>query len=65
AQAIDLDKNDKLGIGSQIAYDMIRKEVPFFKEDEVFYPYIHKLTTMIENNTMVEAVKKTVKLQEV
>ncbi|MEG0290418.1 MAG: histidine ammonia-lyase [Erysipelotrichaceae bacterium] len=64
-QAIDLDKNDKLGIGSQIAYDTIRKVVPFFKEDEVFYPYIHKLTALIEDNIIVENVEKVVKLQEV
>ncbi|MEF9961760.1 MAG: aromatic amino acid lyase, partial [Erysipelotrichaceae bacterium] len=65
AQAIDLDKKDQLGVGSQIAYDTIRKVVPFFKEDEVFYPYIHKLTALIEDNVIVENVEKVVKLQEV
>lgn len=65
AQAIDLGEDKPLGIGSQIAYDRIRKDIPFFEEDTIFYPYIHKLTSMIESGEIVNKVEETVKLKEV
>ena len=64
-QAIDLQDNGKLGNGTQPAYDTIRKAVPFFEEDTVFYPYIHKIADMIHDGSLMAAVEQTCSLEEV
>ena len=64
-QAIDLQDNKALGKGTKPAYEAIRKTVPCFKEDTVFYPYIHKIAAMIHDGSLLAAVEKTCSLKEV
>ncbi|MBS6374590.1 MAG: histidine ammonia-lyase [Erysipelotrichaceae bacterium] len=64
-QAIDLQENGKLGKGTQPAYETIRKAVPFFEEDTVFYPFIHQIADMIHDGSLLAAVEHTCTLKEV
>ncbi len=53
-QAIDLrnkisDKKLTLSPQTQKAYDLIRKTVPYFPKDEVYYPYMNSLRGQLEN----------------
>ena len=50
-QAIDFRFKEGLSLGTETkkVYDFIRKQVPFFEKDSLYYPYIEKLTMMIQN----------------
>lgn len=49
-QAIDfrLKQELKLGKGTASVYQKIRKSVPFFSQDALYYPYISSLTKLID-----------------
>lgn len=65
AQGIDFRKSDlgqtaKLGQGTQPAYDLIRKHVPFLENDAIMYPYIEAIRQLIANRELVVAVNRQV-----
>ena len=65
AQGIDFRKGNlgqtaKLGKGTQPAYDLIRKHVPFLEKDAIMYPYIEAVKKLITHNDLVLAVNKQV-----
>lgn len=64
-QAIDLGEDKPLAKATKSAYDQVRKVVPYFEKDEVFYPYIHKISDMIKDDTLVKHVEQLVTLKEV
>ncbi len=51
-QAIDirmnLDKSKALSPRTKLAFAFIRKIVPFFKKDTIYYPYINKIDNLLE-----------------
>jgi histidine ammonia-lyase len=58
AQAFDFWKPLKPGKGTAIAYDEIRKVVPMLIDDRVLYPDIEKITHLIHNDTIMNAVER-------
>jgi len=59
-QAIDLRTKANLGCGSRVAYNHIRKYVPFIDNDEIMYPYLDKMKEIVKSNKIVEAVEENV-----
>ena len=57
AQALDLQDERKLGVGTQAAYDVIRGVVDFMEEDRVFYKDQKAAARLIANGTLVDAVE--------
>lgn len=58
AQAIDLRGNKGLGKKTKIAYDYIRKYIPFIKEDEPLYIHMHKIEDILKSEAFYEAIFK-------
>lgn len=58
AQAIDLRGKKNLGIGTNAAYNVIRKYTNFIEEDLVMYKEINKCEEIIKENIVVEAVEE-------
>lgn len=58
SQAIDfrLKNKMKLGIHTKKVYDSLRKIVPFFAEDDIYYPYIAKIEYNIDQDTFIIAL---------
>jgi len=54
SQAIDFCDPDKLAPRTLIAYDKIRKQVPFIVDDTIMYPYIHICKDMVASDTFDE-----------
>jgi histidine ammonia-lyase len=54
-QAIDfrLKQGYKLGKGTKKAYLKIRKIVPFFKKDAIYYPYFEKINHVVYENHFI------------
>jgi len=57
-QAIDMrkklgDKNLKLSLATQKVYDKIRKIVPYFAKDSIYYPYMRSLRENLEHISRV------------
>ena len=65
-QAIDFRANDgfKLGVGTQPAYDVIRREIKFMEKDNdiEMYKELDKITALITSREILETVEKAVKL---
>ena len=60
AQAIDFKSKGKLGIGTDIAYNMIRKQVETLEVDKVFYKDMNACFEMIQTHRMVDAVEAAI-----
>jgi histidine ammonia-lyase len=65
AQAVDFRKQElakpqNLGKGTQPAYDLIRRQVPFVEEDRILYPYVEAVREMIATGALVKAVNEKV-----
>ena len=65
AQGIDfrtqeLGQTARLGRGTQPAYDLIRKHVPFLEKDAIMYPYIEAVRGLIASRALVTAVNAQV-----
>lgn len=56
-QALDFKKGKKPGKGILAAYQLIRKEVPYIKNDSILYPYVFKIFQLINNGKLVETVE--------
>lgn len=66
AQAIDLrEEKRKLGKGTQIAYDCIRKSNKFieFDKDIEMFKELEKVTAIVKDGSLLEAVEKAVELE--
>ena len=59
-QALDMLSPLKPAAGVKTAYDVIRMDVPFAKEDRVFGKDVEKIRALILNEKIVQAVEKTV-----
>lgn len=65
AQAIDFRKQEptkprQLGQGTQPAYDLIRRQVPFVEDDRILYPFIHAIRDLVASGHLVKAVNEKV-----
>ena len=60
AQAIDFSDPDKLGQGTSVAYKKIRELVSTLHEDRVMYIDIEKCASLVDTNTIVEAVEAAI-----
>jgi len=66
AQAIDLrlkrhsqfEKEDMLGKGTRIAYQLIREYVDFLDSDRPLYPDIDKVFNLIKSEDIVKTIEK-------
>jgi histidine ammonia-lyase len=66
AQGIDFRKQTlgqqaRLGQGTQPAYDLIRRQVPFVESDTLLYPYVEAVRKLIAAGQLVDVVNKRVK----
>ena len=60
AQAFDFRKPQKPGVGTLVAYEVIRKHVDFLENDRVLYPDVIKCGELIENNEILNAVESAI-----
>jgi len=63
AQAVDLrikKSGGKLGKGTQIAYDFVRKYVSFLDKDRPLYPDIEKLTKAVKSGELLKVVEDAI-----
>lgn len=64
-QAIDFRENEfKLGKGTQLAYDEVRKHIKFIENDgqTEMYDELEAATALLKNGTLLDAVQKEVEL---
>jgi histidine ammonia-lyase len=52
AQAIDFRDPSRLGKATQAAYEVLRKDVPFLKEDELMYVHLHKAEALLQQGAL-------------
>ncbi|MGL6130755.1 MAG: histidine ammonia-lyase, partial [Fusobacteriaceae bacterium] len=57
-QGIDLRKVEKLGKGTEKAYELVREVVEFYDKDRVMYIDIEKVEELIKSNKIVEKVEE-------
>lgn len=58
AQAIDFNDASKLGVGTKIAYDVIRASVSKIEEDRVMHIDFNKIYDIIKSNKIVNEVEQ-------
>lgn len=58
AQALNLRGFDKLGSDTNKAFTFIREHIPFLEQDEIMYEFIHKMDTLLENESLYNAIFK-------
>jgi histidine ammonia-lyase len=46
----------EMGRGTRVAYELIRRRVPFLERDAIMYPYIESLWELVNTGELVEAV---------
>ncbi len=61
-QGIDLRGKEKLGKGTDIAYNIIRDRVDYIGKDKIMNLEINKCEEIIKSNILVEEVEKEIKL---
>jgi len=59
-QALDMIAPLKPAAGVRMAYDLIRSEVPFAKEDRIFANDVKKILSLIQTDRIVSEVEKVV-----
>ncbi len=59
-QGIDLRGNKGLGLGTDIAYNIIREQIPKLIEDRVMYKDINICEDIIKSNILVDSVEKVI-----
>lgn len=59
-QAIDLRGKKQLGIGSNIAYNIIRDSIDMIVDDKIMYKEIDKCEDIIKTNRIVDEVEKAI-----
>jgi histidine ammonia-lyase len=62
AQAIDFRREAlpgaRLGRGTQVAYELVRKDVPFLAEDAVMYPHMNAVHALVSGGELVRRVRE-------
>ncbi len=59
-QAMDLRGDKGLGLGSKVAYDIVREKTPTIKEDRVMNIEINICEEIIKSNLIVEKVEEKI-----
>jgi len=59
-QALDFKKGKKPGEGVLAAYKLVRREVPYIKEDSVLYPFVDKIFQLIKSEKLVRIVESCI-----
>jgi histidine ammonia-lyase len=59
-QALDFKKGNKPGKGILAAYNLIRQNVPFIKEDSVLYPYVSQISDLIKTEKIRLTVENAI-----
>jgi histidine ammonia-lyase len=57
AQAIDFRDAENLGVGTKIAYDIIRKQIPKIEQDRVMYLDFNEIYDIIMTNEIIEEIE--------
>lgn len=60
AQAIDLREKKRLGKGTKVAYEIIRKHIPFIEEDYLLKPLIDIMIELVQSNIILQEVENVV-----
>ncbi len=63
-QAADLKGTSGYGIITKRAYNLIRKHIPFIPNDELMYPHIQKIESLLEDDAFYQALFEGVDLIE-
>lgn len=66
AQGIDfrreqLGQSARLGRGTQVAYDLVRQDVPFLENDAIMYGYINIIRGLVADGTLARSVSRALK----
>ncbi|RMD48899.1 MAG: histidine ammonia-lyase, partial [Candidatus Thermofonsia bacterium] len=48
----------QMGVGTRIAYDIVRQHVPFIKHDTYLAPHIERVRRLVADGTLKEAVEQ-------
>lgn len=64
-QGIDLRKVEKLGKGTQVAYDLVRSVVSYMKNDRLIKLDMIKVDELVVSHKIVDEVEKVVKLRSI
>ncbi|MGM0378265.1 MAG: histidine ammonia-lyase [Bacillota bacterium] len=59
-QAIDFEKKSKLGLGTNVAYDIIRREVKTLDKDREMYVDMKKIMSLINSNEIVDEIERKI-----
>ena len=60
SQAIDLKENLKLGDGTSVIYEMIRKIVDFIDKDRFFYEDINNIEKLINDESFINRIENVI-----
>jgi histidine ammonia-lyase len=66
AQGIDF-RRDQLGasagqgLGTRVAYDLVRQDVPFLENDAIMYPYINTIRDLVADGTLARSVARALR----
>ncbi len=60
AQAIDLRPKRQLGVGTQVAYDIIRQKIAFVSEDQIMYYLLNDIHELVKEKVILQAVENKV-----
>jgi histidine ammonia-lyase len=63
-QAIHFRGSDKLGVKTKIAFDLFSKFIPFIESDEIMYPHIHKIESLLKDEKVFDTIFKGDKTYE-
>ncbi len=66
AQGVDFRRQkmnvEKLGVGTSVAYDLIRQKVPFLTTDTILAPHIEQVRQLVANGTIKEAIETALEI---
>lgn len=59
-QAVDLNPKGELGVGTKVAYDIVRSKVDKLVDDRVMYLDINKCEDIIKDNIIVDTIEEKI-----
>jgi histidine ammonia-lyase len=57
-QALHFRGSDKLGKKTKVAFDLFSKHIPFIESDEIMYPHIHKIESLLKDDKVFDTIFK-------
>ena len=60
AQALDFHRPSRSGTGTQVAHDIVRKEVAHLDEDRLLYEDVKRIARLVQKNTILHAVEQQI-----